>query len=371
MKHARGGRITLRDEAKLDLLVGKASLSEISRKMRRDPKTVRKMLQARKKRSRPQAKKAAPRPLKQETRRELAAIEKLLKVKSAAGPELAHGTYQKLRAALKAQGIVLSRNQVRYRCKLLGVVGRVRPKCPTTDPAKLKRIRAFARKWRPWAADPANVRKLIVCDEWPGATHDASDRTQLTLPGSKPVPRRRRKRYADHSVQAWVCFGWNFRKIVFSDSRTSRHNSRTYREDCLKPVLRELKLGWFYQDGARCHWGNTSKKTDPEGPMELSNRQFLEQERVNVIEPPVDAPNLNPAENVFSIANGLVSERRHEISSIDDLKKVMGEVFRKLPIKLLRSTLSNFHCRLQQAAANPLAAGSNRQGGPKKKRVQL
>lgn len=184
----------------------------------------------------------------------------------------AHGTYQKLRAALKAQGIVLSRNQVRYRCKLLGVVGRVRPKCPTTDPAKLKRIRAFARKWRPWAADPANVRKLIVCDEWPGATHDASDRTQLTLPGSKPVPRRRRKRYADHSVQAWVCFGWNFRKIVFSDSRTSRHNSRTYREDCLRPVLRELKLGWFYQDGARCHWGNTSKKTDPEGPMELSNR---------------------------------------------------------------------------------------------------
>jgi hypothetical protein len=105
--------------------------------------------------------------------------------------------------------------------------------------------------------------------------------------------------------------------------------------------------------------------------MPETNRVWLQRQGVKCLEPPVDGPNLNPAENVFSVTNRAVSLRRREIGSIGDLKRVMKEEFTKLPQSFLRACLGNFAERLRMAAADPASAGSNRASGRKKARQQL
>lgn len=376
-KAAKGGRLTCADYAVLDSLLRESrsqkqqmTLTKLSRKLRRDRKTVKKMLAERARgRSRSAPRKPAKRKPNPVRSREVIAIRALLRRRNSLG-EKPFGTYSRLRAGLAEKGVHLSRSQLRRRCAALQIKSRIRPACPTVDPEKHVKIRAFCRKTLRWATDEKKLRKIVACDEWPGTTNDCSERSELLVPGESVRPRTRKRRFPDHSIQAWVCIAFSWKKIVFAESRSARHNSRSYRETCLKPVLRRLQGSLFLQDGAKCHWGNTSSKTDDEGPMPESNRQWLYDNQIETIEPPVDAPNLNPAENAFSVLNKAVSARRGEIHSAADMKRVMKEEFDRLDQDFVRKCILAFPAKVKLALKDPALAGSNHSTGVRKRRQE-
>jgi hypothetical protein len=369
MKAFKGGPLADVDFAALDAALRTApelrnDVPKLARIIRRHPKTVRRMLLI---------EGPTPRaPPRKYPRDPAVAIDvRLVKnlLNRRCGNQKMFGTHAKLRAEFARRGAPLSRNQIRYRCVLAGVRGRIRPQTPTLDPKKLDATQKFARKTIPWAADPSNLRKTIWCDEWPAANDDKTQRSELCRDGEQPTKRVRKKRYAPNSLQAWVAIGWNWKEIVFSDNRTTRMNSRTYRENCLQKVLPRLRRGVFIQDNAKCHWGNCTWKTNPSaGPMPESNRAWLAKQGVETLELPPDSPQLNVCENLFSIMNASIAERAHLVTTQQEIREEMKRAFDGVDQGLIRRCILSWPDRLAVCAVDPTEAGSNHASGKKKRR---
>jgi hypothetical protein len=330
MKAFQGGPISAEDYAALKAALRvdpslRSNVTRLAHVIRRHPKTTRALLADLDRRgpaARPKPRKRARAPAVKE---HVAILRQLLRKRHKVTQRKEFGTHNKLMLEMRRRGHPLTRNQVRYRAGLAGAKGRIRPQTPTMLPDKLAKTKAFAVRTAEWASDENNMKKTIWCDEWPGSTCDKSERTELCLAGTLPAPRVRRKRYATHGLQAWVVIAWNWKDIVFADSRTTRMNSRTYRESCLKKVLPRLQQGVFVQDNARCHWGNCSWATNPDdGPMAETNREWLKNNNVETLELPPDAPQLNCCENIFSIMNVDVAENAHSIDSPGALEAAMS-----------------------------------------------
>jgi hypothetical protein len=353
--------------------------SLIARRMRRTQKTIRSMIARRGIGGKPIKKGAArkTRALSAKTsagghqRAEIKAILGLLNKRHASGEKL-HGTHALLQKALFQQHkIKLSVPQIKRRCKAAGVRAKVRPQVPKIGAL----YHAKVRKWSRATLDKikrckkGGVKRYLFCDEWPGDDGDHGERTELCAPGQSPAPRERRNRFPSLQLQAWCLIGIGLKKIIFLDSRQQRFNSASYRKLVLTPCLPLFKGKVLYQDGARCHWGNVSAQTTAktgEKRMKTSNRVWLQNKGVEVLEPVGNTPFLNPIENVFSLAVRNLSAMRHTINTQADLKRCMKQAFDAVPQRTINHMIRNYPQRLKRAITDPQAA-SVRPGDPQRK----
>lgn len=241
----------------------------------------------------------------------------------------------------------------------VGLVCRVRTKVPTRDPeviAKrykfLKQMKKQGKRW---------CETILFSDEHVQAAMEFGDRTQYVKKGHSTLGRHSASPKNVPCFQVWGCIGLNFKsQLIFfpklnkptdedaweNKSGTGwRLNSRRYIDNCLSPLIKDLKEKKmedkvvFMQDGARCH---VSKET----------MTYLEQnKRIAVLhEWPPYSPDLNPIEHLWASMKKRVADQKP--STDQELKRAMRKFWDDLTHDEINEYIHGYWRKVQRGLQN-------------------
>ncbi len=97
-----------------------------------------------------------------------------------------------------------------------------------------------------------------------------------------------------------------------------------------------IKLGdvIFQQDNASCHVSSLTKK-------------WFSEQKVHLLEWPPQSPDMNPIENVWNYLDIQVRKRQQEISTVNDLYRIIQEEAKKIPKSFIKKLYRSMPRRIQ------------------------
>lgn len=243
-------------------------------------------------------------------------------------------------AEVRRRGTKVSKAGVHRDLHRLGLVSRVRPRVPSTNPADVRRRFAFACSWVPRLLPARRLPSIVFSDESHVLLWDSSSRLQWVTKGSDPSPREQYGWATRVVIFAAIGIGWRS-KIVFVTHRRGkegevegRMDSAMYIRKCLSPIVPHIvaSKSLFMQDGARIH---TAKKT----------LKYLASKGVSVLQDwPPRSPDLNGIELAWAYLKRKVSGRAPRDE--EELKQFLTEEWNSIPVPIVDKWTEHFFNRV-------------------------
>ena len=142
------------------------------------------------------------------------------------------------------------------------------------------------------------------------------------------------------SIMIWGCFCYGILgPCIVVDSRM---NSTVYIDHVLKPfynlffsrLVKKMPNIGFMQDNAPCH---TSSQT----------RKWLDLKKIKLLKWPPQSPDMNPIESLWDILQHRINSRTNHPKNLKDLKEILQEEWKKLPVQTLCQLIEGIPKRLE------------------------
>ena len=234
-----------------------------------------------------------------------------------------HAAYKRLRGAPKACFATIHRD-----IRALGFKSRVRPKVVNDDPVKNAQRLAFARShYR------LKCENILFTDECWVSTNDNTNRSEF-VSDEHPVSLRVHMKRAQCKVMIWGAIGLGFKSELHfvTQSVTSKYYVEKV-VPIIKKSLKKLKRGVLMHDNARPH-------------SAAATRTALAAAKITALNWPPYSPHLNPIEHLWSALHRRIAELAPE--SDDELRKAAIEAWDSFTQKEVDAYVLSFRKRLHR-----------------------
>lgn len=242
---------------------------------------------------------------------------------------------RKIAAALRAEGVAVSRATVERDLTASGFRARRRPIGPTFFVGDAEKRVAFARGMLPRLRRPGC--DVLFSDEKYCCSNDAGGAWQWVQAGQRAEVRGYEKWAA--KVHVWGMIGVGVKVLVILPS-TERVNAELYIRQCLTPHLQTIRGEGrvFMQDGAAAHTAKITTK-------------FLEKKKVRWIENwPPRSPDLNPIERLWAVLGKKIegSGARNQA----EMAAVVRTAWGSIPQSTIDRIVLSFRPKLEECVRN-------------------